>query len=191
MQQYIKRKTPRTLREEDRRLIANHFGISPGLLFVGEPADGGSYAAPPPGESGHSGLPSGDGLVPLSVERTKATRPQARAEVLGFSENLLARLTRGRRYSRLVLVEVTGDAMAPTLQNGDLMLVGVEEESVLQDGLYALSVDDKIVPKRLLVRPDNRGVIVSCDNSLYSGWVDCDPASLDIFGPILWYGRRL
>ena len=86
----------------------------------------------------------------------------------------------------------SGDSMAPTLADGDDILVdrgdGAER---LRDGIYVLRIDDALVVKRLALNPAARTLSVRSDNPAYPGWPDCDPAAVDIVGRVVWAGRRI
>lgn len=187
IQQYITRSTPRRLHERDRRLIAQHFGVPPGTLFVG----GGiaeDLLQGPSLSTGKSHSVAGEQTplhsLPVEPEETPALS-------IGFSDGLLRSLTEGYKYDGLRVTKIQGDAMEPTVSDGDLILVAAGTDVSRRDGLYALRIHHEIVARRLSFSPEGKTVIVSCDNSLYKGWHDCDPGALDILGPVIWYGRKL
>ena len=184
--QYVHRKTPRALREEDRRRIAGHFRIPPNTLYVGEGYEAAS--GKDNAQSSHAGEIRAPGFTTFSVISQDDNGP---ARQIGFSDSLVRALTQGRVYDDMVLVEVEGDTMTPTLADGDLVLVAIDGQAPLRDGLYALNINGAILPKRLSVGPDGQSLVVSSDNSLYNGWHNCNAADLDILGPILWCGRKL
>lgn len=52
----------------------------------------------------------------------------------------------GSGVSTTILFAIDGDAMAPTFQNGDIIVVGTSEQDFTQDGIYLLS-DGTSVPE--------------------------------------------
>jgi len=89
----------------------------------------------------------------------------------------------------LALIEARGDAMAPTIQGGDLLLIEVSGQPVAPDGVYALVRPDGLAVKRLVRRID--GLIeVRSDNPLY-GYEIAAPEAFKVLGRVLWFGRRL
>ena len=112
IQQYVRRGVPRRLGEDERRKLARYFGVPEALL----------------------GGPPEDPAVPrglLSVKRhpvTVSAGPGAIVtEELGkayfaFDERWLKALT-ASSPSNLSIVRVEGDSMAPTLGDGDDILV--------------------------------------------------------------------
>jgi phage repressor protein C with HTH and peptisase S24 domain len=180
IQQYIRRGTPRRLAEEDRRLLARFFG-------VGEEALGGRAPADPPGsglvriERLEVGASAGPGALP------EAERPLGH---IAFDPAWLRRVAADPK--RLSLIRVEGDSMAPTLADGDEILVDRGDSAErLRDGVYVLRIEDALVVKRVAPHPDGRALAIRSDNPAYPSWPDCDPASVEIVGRVVWVGRRL
>ena len=178
IQQYIKRGSPRRLAEADRRLLARYFGIDESRLG-GEGSEGSGLLPVPRldvGASAGAGAFEGD------------ERPLSH---IAFDPAWLRRIARGAP-DLLSIIRVTGDSMAPTLADGDDILVdrgdGAERVS---DGIYVLRIDEALVVKRLAVNPAARTLSVRSDNPAYPGWPDCDPAAVDIVGRVVWTGRRV
>jgi hypothetical protein len=179
VQQYIKRGTPRRLAEEDRRLLADYFGIDEALLG-GRPG-GGAEAAD---------------LVSVARLDVGAS---AGAGALGDQERALGRIGFDRQWLRrigvarggqLSVIRVQGDSMVPTLADGDEILVDHEDGAGrLRDGIYVLRIEGALVVKRVAVSP--AGISVRSDNPAYPVWPECDPADIDLVGRVVWFGRRL
>lgn len=182
IQQFIKRGTPRRLAERDRRILAGYFGVSEELLGGPEPVRSGS----------------GRSLVAL---RRLDVRASAGPGSLVEKDNLTAEVAFDaawlRRFSEarpeeLSLISVTGDSMAPTLMNGDEIMVDSGKGSArLRDGIYVLRRDDELLVKRLAVHPATGRVTVRSDNEAYPTWPDCDPQSLVVVGRVVWASRRV
>jgi phage repressor protein C with HTH and peptisase S24 domain len=179
VQQYVKRGTPKRLAEADRRLLARYFGVDETRL-------GGLPAA----------AASGSVAVPrLEVEASAGpgaldSDERARAHV-AFDPRWLRRIG-GRDTAQLSLIEVRGDSMAPLLGDGDEILVdGSDGADRLRDGIYVLRRDGALLVKRLCRHPGSRRLAVTSDNPAHPSWPDCDPASIDIVGRVLWAGKRI
>ncbi|HEY0412964.1 MAG TPA: S24 family peptidase [Allosphingosinicella sp.] len=180
VQQYIKRGTPKRLAEDDRRVLAGYFGVDETLL--GGPA----RSAP------------GGGLVPVprldvgASAGAGALDPTERAVgSMAFDPGWLRRLGVADP-GRLSMIRVAGESMAPTLSDGDEILVdGGDSAARLREGVYALRIDDALVVKRVTPGPAAGRISVRSDNPDYPGWPDCDPAGIDVVGRVVWVGRRL
>ena len=73
-----------------------------------------------------------------------------------FDERWLRTLTQSAS-SRLSIIRVEGDSMAPTLNAGDDILVDLGDSMErLRDGIYVLRADDVLVVKRLAIHPTGR-----------------------------------
>jgi hypothetical protein len=181
VQQYIKRGTPRRLAEEDRRLLADYFGIDEARL-------GGTRRAA--GDSGLVGIRRLD--VRASAGPGAHDDAERRLGRIGFDAAWLRRAGLGGGGSaRLSVIRVDGDSMSPTLSDGDDILVdGEDKADRLRDGIYVLRVEGALVVKRLSVGPGGT-LSVRSDNLAYPLWPDCEPGSIDLVGRVVWVGRRL
>ena len=182
VQQFIKRGTPRRLAEEDRRRLARYFGIDEALLggLRGAPAAVTGLVAVPRLDVGASAGPGAEAEAERRLGR------------IAFDAQWLRQLglTGGRR-DRLSVVRVEGDSMAPTLADGDEILVdGDDAADRLRDGVYVLRLEGALLVKRIALGPDGR-LSVRSDNEAYPGWPDCDRNALDLVGRVVWVGRRL
>lgn len=176
IQQYVQRGVPSRLDERDLRAIARHLGVPASSL-------GAEHAGPQVCPAGR-GAP-GDYLVVPPLAAGVSVSPMAFHG--GFLESLCA-----GPVERLRAVTVTGDAMAPTLQPGDQLLVDPEDGlGRLRDGLYLLGGCADPIVKRLAVHPDRRNLTILSDNPAYPPWPDCAPDALGIIGRVVWAGRRL
>ena len=180
VQQYIKRGTPKRLDERDRRLLARYFGVDEAMLG-GPPAE-------PPREAGLVAirrLDVGASAGPGALDADEIARGS-----MAFDPSWLRRL--GVGYSALLsLIRVEGDSMAPTLSDGDEILVdGGDSAGRIRDGIYVLRIDDALVVKRLALGPGKR-VSVRSDNQAYPVWPDCELSAIDLVGRVIWSGRRI
>lgn len=201
IQQFIKRGVPRRLSEIDRRLIAIHFGVSEDLLGAPANLSGPLHPRPQHSEPMRSGA-----LHPgpmYSGARHEAT-PHASSALcvphLGASPGLeppimidpaLLRPLPATRLGALAAHRVEGDGMAPTLADGDILLVDLGDRGAPRDGLHIIDSDGAHMVKRLSIHPVTRRIAILSDNSAYPSFPDCDPGGIVIVGRVIWVGRRL
>lgn len=180
IQQYVRRGSPLILRETDRRRIARHFGIAEAELLLRE------EIAPT------------DAPRLISIGRW-AMAPQNAADG-GPWETKSAAVHMDKSWildrfgivpEHLVLLTVEGDAMAPTLQAGDDILIDTAERNPYRDGIYVLALGDKPTPKRITVHPSTKTLVISSDNAQYAVFENCRRRDLDIIGRVVWVARRL
>jgi phage repressor protein C with HTH and peptisase S24 domain len=181
IQQFVRRGVPKRLKEEERRKLARYFSVSESLL-----------GGPPENEQAPSGLVS----VKRHPVRVSAGPGAVVTEELGkpcfaFDERWLKALTPSQP-SKLSVVRVEGDSMAPTLNAGDDILVDLGDSTErLRDGIYVLRIDDAVVVKRLALNPTGRRVTVQSDNPAYPDWPDCSLDEIRPIGRVIWAGRRV
>lgn len=175
IQQYLRRGVPRRLSEEDRHRLARHFGVNEVLL--GAPTAAARTLSPD--SSRHGGV---------EIAWLRGTETAAPGLVL--DQALLKHVAEGR-HDWLAAHLVQGDSMAPTLLDGDHVLVDTADRQPLRDGIYAIESEARIVVKRLSVNPATHQVAILSDNASYPSFPGCDPAQIRVVGRIVWLGRRL
>ncbi len=84
----------------------------------------------------------------------------------------------------LILIEVVGDSMAPTVEDSDLILANLAEPRFRQDGIYLLRHTGGLAVKRIQRRPDGK-LLVRSDNPKYEAMV---VSSVSIIGRVVWIG---
>ncbi|PJG48773.1 peptidase S24 [Sphingobium sp. LB126] len=186
IQQFIKRGSPRKLDEEDRRILARYFGVAEQML-------GGSTVRPETPTKMRS-LPAvitvprlslGASAGPGSLDEDERT-----AGVMAFDANWLRHL--GVRPQKISIIRVDGESMAPTLSDGDEIMVDHDDDAIrLRDGVYVLRLDGVLMVKRVAMGPRRGLFSVLSDNPHYPDWIDIDPALVMIVGRVVWTGRRL
>ena len=180
IQQFVRRGVPKRLGEAERRKLARYFSISESLL--GGPAEDEQVGTLVPVKRSPVRASAGPGAIPYD----EAGKPY-----FAFDEAWLKSLT-ASPSSRLSIIRVEGDSMAPTLNAGDDILVDLGDcAERLRDGIYVLRADDALVVKRLALHPAGRRVTVQSDNPAYPDWPDCDIDELLCIGRVIWAGRKI
>lgn len=180
IQQYLRRGTPRRLKEEERRLLARYFGVSETLFGAPDPgaSTGGMILVPR--------VPVAASAGPGSLPDDERPRPY-----FAFDERWLKGMT-SASSDDLVIIRVDGDSMVPTLGDGDDILIDRGDgASRVRDGIYVIRIEEALVVKRLAVHPIARRLTIQSDNSAYADWPDLDPASIHIVGRVIWAARRI
>ena len=104
--------------------------------------------------------------------------------------------SRGLPTRFLATYSVRGDAMAPTIEAGDLLLVALrhskEAIQLPEEGIHLIRLDGHIQVKRLQ-SDGHGGLLIKSDNPSYET-VQLDQAhlkSLEVLGRVLWRGRTM
>jgi phage repressor protein C with HTH and peptisase S24 domain len=198
IQQFIKYGVPRRLAEEDRRVLADHFGVREELL--------GKKSAPVTWSSATSLKQPQPAAQAQSLNRSLIEIPyfniaasagagtisdEERADQSLVFDTAWARALASSNVSALCFLRVKGDSMFPTLGDGEQIVVDTADKDRLRDGIYVLRIEDALYVKRIAVNPITRRLAIISDNPLHSQWPDCDPAGIDLIGRVVWVGRRL
>ncbi len=185
IQQYIKRGSPRRLAEQDRARIAAYLGVPEAML--GGPVQ---RIATPARVRG-----PGMVLVPkLAIGASAGAGASVDGEAVegevAFDPKWLRDL--GADPRALSIIRVEGDSMAPTLDDGDDILVdGGDAAARLRDGIYVLRMDDVLMVKRVARAPGQGRISVISDNPHYRSWDDLPMGSVQLVGRVVWTGRRV
>jgi repressor LexA len=148
LQQFVQRGTPRRLAEDDRRLLARHFGVDE-LELGGPPAKPALVAVP------YLAVRAAAGQGLAADESLIRTEP--------FAPSLLREL--GVAPDDASLVSASGDSMAPTLLDGDRLLVDRGDARVGGEGIFVFRRDDLLSVKRVARVAD--GLRLVSDNAAY------------------------
>jgi phage repressor protein C with HTH and peptisase S24 domain len=187
VQQFIHRGVPRKLDEDDRRTLAEYFGVAETILGgrVLPTAQNKSRAVARENVTSVPRLEVGASAGPGALGADDAPLGQ-----IGFETRWLRQLT--ANPGALSIIQVSGDSMNPTLTDGDDILVDrADAAERIRDGIYVLRVDESLIVKRLAINPAQRSFTVRSDNPAYPDWNDVSPDGIDVVGRVIWTGRRI
>ena len=93
---------------------------------------------------------------------------------------------------RLMLIKVSGDAMAPTLLPGDLLIMDSSITDVSPEGgLFAIScADSEIMIRRLQLMLQDKKMKIISDNKRYEP-IEADRGQVVISGKVIWVARNI
>jgi phage repressor protein C with HTH and peptisase S24 domain len=130
--------------------------------------------------------------TPRHVIRPPGSRSPLQSEQLvdyiNFRADWLGRVFNADPRS-LALVEVAGDSMSPTIDDGDLALVDLRESHFRHDGVYVLRTGNDLSIKRLQRQPDG-SLVIRSDNPAYEP-ATVSAENLPLIGRVIWIGGRL
>lgn len=92
---------------------------------------------------------------------------------------------------QLALLKMHGDAMAPTLVQGDYVLLDSQQSLVAGDGIYAIFHESLLLLKRFSVDPVRKQVSMSCDNPAYPAVREYSMIDIPVAGRAVWVGKNL
>ncbi len=179
VQQFLKRGVPRKLQEDDRRTLAEFFGVDESELGGLPPEARGASAAVTMVRRMQLGASAGSGALDAGEQATGQ---------FGFDPRWLRKLS--TNPSKLSIIQVAGDSMEPTLADGDDIMVDEGDSATsLRDGIYVIRYDDTLLVKRLSVGPAGKLTVIS-DNPAYPS-IDAKTRTVDVIGRVVWTGRRV
>lgn len=91
--------------------------------------------------------------------------------------------------TKVIVVEVVGDSMSPTVDDGDLVLADLRESRFRHDGIYVLRSGADLSVKRVQRRPDGK-LIIRSDNPAYEPAIVTNE-NINIVGYVIWAGGQL
>ncbi len=183
LQQFIRKGSPRKLEEQDRRALAQFFGVEEGEL--GAPDDtANSGALAQTRRSGYAAIPR----LPLGASAGSGAVSDSERpfDSLGFSQRWLRE--QGLEPSMLSTISVEGDSMEPLLRDGDEILVD-RTPRALRDGIQVVRLGDTLLVKRVQAVGAQRLALIS-HNEAYPP-IEVDVGEAEIVGRVVWKGGRL
>lgn len=192
LQQFVRKGSPRKLEENDRRTLAEFFGVPESDL--GAPQRGGvivagqapprAGTAPRPVTADWADIPR----LPLGASAGPGTHPaeEIPSGRLRFNHRWLK--GQGLEPAMLSVIEVEGDSMEPTLRDGDEILVD-RTPRPLRAGIHVIRLDDVLLVKRLEPGPGGAVRIIS-DNLAYPR-LERSLNEVELVGRVVWKGGRL
>ncbi|MEZ8744144.1 XRE family transcriptional regulator [Vibrio sp. 10N.286.49.E1] len=70
----------------------------------------------------------------------------------------------GLKKEKTCAIKASGDSMVPTLMNGDLLVIDTRKQEGVLDGVYAITLDDSLLVKRLRYDLASQGYHIISDN---------------------------
>ncbi len=182
LQQFIRKGSPRKLEENDRRTLAQFFGIDEAEL--GAPEDNSSASPAKTAKREWIDVPrlalgasAGPGLLAAEELPIGAFR---------FGARWLRE--QGLDPAQLSAIRVEGDSMEATLRDGDEILVDRTPRG-LRDGIHVVRVGEALLVKRLDTGRPGVIALVS-DNPAYTA-LDLTPGEVEVIGRVVWKSGRL
>lgn len=172
IQQFIKRGSPMRLDDSDIAQLSGHFAV-PAEIFGGD------------------AVPESAGLSTIAIPVLGAADAE---ETLGrvrmVDEAWLRKLSHKPTGVSIVVVE--GDAMSPSLREGDEVLIQryMANENP-RDGLYVIRADAGLVVRRIALEPTRNRIAILTDNPTYPNWYGLPRNGVQIVGRVIWAGLQV
>jgi len=172
IQQFIKRGSPAHLDDSDIAQLSVHFGV-PAAVFGGDE------------------VPESAGLSTIAIPVLGATdADDSLGPVRLVDEAWLRSLS--QKPTGVSIVRVEGDAMYPTLRDGDEVLIQryLANENP-RDGLYVIRADTGLLVRRIALEPARNRIAVLTDNPNYPNWDGLIRNAIRIVGRVIWISMQL
>ena len=177
LQQYISKGSPKKLEEEDRRRLAEFFGVAEAELGAPEEKslkDRGDWVEVPR----------------ISLEASAGPGATAAEEIpfdaFRFSRRWLRE--NGLEPARLSAIRVMGDSMDPLLRDGDEILVD-RTPRAFREGVHVIRLGEALHVKLLQAVPPG-GLRLISKNQAYEP-VEVAMSDVDVVGRVVWKGGRI
>lgn len=152
LHQYVTRGSPRVLPERERGLLARYFGVAETELGATPREEDGEEVAVPYLDVAAS---AGGGRH-VEGERVRRHVPLGRAALRAA----------GIAPATASIIDVSGDSMAPTLIDGDWLVVDTASRAIVGGAVHVAMIEDMVAVKRL--RRDGALVRVDSDNPAFA-----------------------
>jgi transcriptional regulator with XRE-family HTH domain len=173
--------------------LATAIGVSLEWLVWGHEV---AQREPSPVLSGVEAAPEGYVAIPRYEVRAGAG-----SGVINPSERVISQITMSEEYIRRVLrrlpknmciLEALGDSMAPTIRDGDVIMIDISVSELRASSIYVLLVGNQLLVKRLH-RLTSGSILIISDNKehyppeeITAATAEADP--IRIVGEVVWKG---
>lgn len=183
LQQFIRKGSPRKLEEDDRRTLAEFFGVAESELGGSEEI---SYnpAKKLPLDGGWVDVPR----LPLSASAGHGRTPADEEPFDNFRFSRRWLRQQGLDGAYLSAIAVEGDSMEPLLRAGDEVLVDCSPQP-FRDGIHVVRLDDSLLVKRVAAQGGGRLSLLSQNLSYPPIEVTAD--DIEIIGRVVWKSGKL
>lgn len=115
---------------------------------------------------------------------------EADAAVEGYYSFQPSWINKKGATSRMVLMDIFGNSMAPEMKDGDTVLIDQSQKDILSGAIFAVGVEDTIMVKRIEKHPS--ALVLLSDNKDYAPIYlkSRDVESIRIIGKIIWICRE-
>lgn len=178
LQQFVRKGSPRKLEEEDRRTLAEFFGVAESELGAPE---GKSYT--------RAGLVDWVEVPRLSLDASAGPGALGAQEIpfdaFRFSPRWLREM--GLEGADLTAIRVEGDSMEPLLRSGDEIFVDRNKRG--HEGIHVVRIGDALHVKQLQASAPGRIALISL-NQAYAP-IDLARDEVEVIGRVVWKGGRV
>lgn len=180
LQQYVRKRSPRKLEEQDRRTLAEFFGVSE--VALGADLDR---------TIGRAGGRSEDFIAVPRLPLDASAGPGA----LGSEEISFDSFRFSRRWLRevglegadLSAIRVEGDSMEPLLRSGDEIFVDRNKRG--GEGIFVVRIGDALHVKQVQASAPGRIALISA-NEAYAP-IELAREDVEVIGRVVWKGGRI
>lgn len=89
--------------------------------------------------------------------------------------------------------QIEGDGMAPTLLDGDIVLLDLKQTEPSPPGVFLVYGHKGLLAKRIEALPSASShastLSISSDNKIYTSY-HCDASEINVVGRVIWFSRR-
>jgi len=177
LQQFVRKGSPRRLEEQDRRKLAEFFGV--GEVELGaDPAhlsqrELGAFVAIPRLSLDASAGPGSYGAEEISFDDFR------------FSPRWMAEM--GLKGADLSAIRVQGDSMEPLLRSGDEIFVDRNRRG--GEGIHVVRIGDTFHVKQMQASAPGRVTLISA-NEAYAP-IELSLGEVEVIGRVVWKGGRV
>lgn len=182
LQQFITKGSPRRLAEDDRRMLAQFFGIAESELGGGEEKSYGSNCGAV--RSGWVEVPR----LPLGASAGPGAFALEEAPFNSFRFSARWLRDHGLDPAMLSAISVAGDSMEPELRDGDEILID-RTPRPLRDGIHVVRLGEALHVKRVQAGKPGTLTLISA-NAAYPP-IEAGLDDVDVIGRVVWKSGRL
>ncbi|APG24005.1 XRE family transcriptional regulator [Syntrophotalea acetylenica] len=168
------------------KLLEEIPGTNPGWLLTGE---GARHRGDHQAQEGYVMFPRYE--IQAGAGPGRLVESEQVVDFVSFKEDWVRSYLRVPRQ-KLALLNVKGDSMSPTMNDGDLILIDMRSDRIEDSAIYVIEFDEALLVKRIQRRFDG-SVAIKSDNPFYEPEIIPKERaqSLRIVGRVIWTGKKV
>lgn len=200
IQQYVKYRYPRRLKEIDRMRLAKLLNVDDSEIMDDEVIASKTVGTPDAKLETISSIIRASSSVDDNLVSIDVINPKSNSENTDLQKNVVGHQLLSKsvfedlcieNVNNIKIVKITNDSMAPTINIGDFVWFDTSYTTPESDGLYLLKTGRDLCVKRIQNAPLGNVIDISGDNPQYKSYQVSDKSLIKVIGKVLFVFRKL
>ena len=200
IQQYVKYRYPRRLKEIDRMRLAKLLNVDDSEIMDDEIIASKTVGTANANFETISNIIKANGCSEDNLVSVDVLSAKTNSENSDLFQNVIGHQLLSKSVfedlcienpNNIKIVKITNDTMAPTINIGDTVWFDKSYSTPESDGIYLLQTGRDLHAKRIQISPIDNTIDVSSDNKQYKSYPVADKSAIKVVGKVLFVFHKL